>query len=157
MSEDVVPCDELREPFYCRGRCICGVLSELHTPEGWAQFYEARAAECERAEASLRQQAERMVEGAARNRGVALAFPTPRKFDRPSAGLPQEPTDTRSRPTREEQRAHLDEGSCRCHDSWDQCPCAEGGHPTDGSCNCCPLGTGLCGPRPQEPTEGGDQ
>ena len=72
-----------------------------------------------------------------------------------AAGLPQEPTDTRSRPTREEQRAHLDEGSCRCHDSWDQCPCAEGGHPTDGSCNCCPLGTGLCGPRPQEPTEGG--
>lgn len=62
---------------------------------------------------------------------------------------------TRPRPTREEQRAHLDEGSCGCHDSWDQCPCAEGGHPADGSCNCCPLGTGLCGPLPQEPTEGG--
>lgn len=36
---------------------------------------------------------------------------------------------------------------CDCHDSWDQCPCADGGHPADGSCDCCPLGTGLCGPR----------
>ena len=70
-----------------------------------------------------------------------------------AAGLPQEPTATRPRPTLEEQRAHLDEGSCGCHDSWDQCPCAEGGHPADGSCGCCPLGTGLCGPLPQEPTE----
>lgn len=74
-----------------------------------------------------------------------------------AAGLPQEPTATRPRPTLDEQRAHLDEGSCRCHDSWDQCPCAEGGHPADGSCGCCPLGTGLCGPLPQEPTEGGER
>lgn len=41
---------------------------------------------------------------------------------------------------------------CDCHDSWDQCPCADDGHPKDGSCDCCPLGTGLCGPKP-EPTE----
>ena len=37
---------------------------------------------------------------------------------------------------------------CDCHDSWDQCPCAEAGHPADGSCGCCDLGTGLCGPKP---------
>jgi hypothetical protein len=37
---------------------------------------------------------------------------------------------------------------CGCHDSWDQCPCADAGHPKDGSCDCCWLGTGLCGPRP---------
>lgn len=36
---------------------------------------------------------------------------------------------------------------CDCHDSWDQCPCADAGHPADGSCDCCPRGTGLCGPR----------
>lgn len=41
---------------------------------------------------------------------------------------------------------------CDCHDSWDQCPCAEGNHPTDGSCNCCPRGTGLCGPLPTSPS-----
>jgi len=41
--------------------------------------------------------------------------------------------------------------TCLCHDSWDQCPCADGGHPADHSCGCCPLGTGLCGPR-HEPT-----
>lgn len=80
-----------------------------------------------------------------------------RIFDRALAGLPQEPTAARPRPTLKEQRAHLDEGSCGCHDSWDQCPCAEGGHPADGSCNCCSLGTGLCGPLPQEPTEGGER
>lgn len=39
---------------------------------------------------------------------------------------------------------------CGCHDSWDQCPCAEGGHPADGSCGCCPLGTGICGPMPSD-------
>ena len=39
-------------------------------------------------------------------------------------------------------------GRCDCHDSWDQCPCAEAGHPADGSCGCCDLGTGLCGPKP---------
>lgn len=43
---------------------------------------------------------------------------------------------------------------CDCHDSWDQCPCAEAGHPADGSCDCCDLGTGLCGPKPE--TGGGD-
>ena len=46
-----------------------------------------------------------------------------------------------------EQLAHLNEGTCQCHDSWDQCPCAEGGHFP--GCNCCPLGTGLCGPKPE--------
>jgi len=46
-----------------------------------------------------------------------------------------------------EQLAHLNEGTCQCHDSWDQCPCAEGGHLP--GCNCCPLGTGLCGPKPE--------
>jgi len=40
--------------------------------------------------------------------------------------------------------------TCDCHDSWDQCPCAEGGHPVDGSCGCCPLGTGLCGLLPTQ-------
>lgn len=45
------------------------------------------------------------------------------------------------------QMAHLEEGLCDCHDSWDQCPCADAGHPADGSCDCCPLGTGLCGPK----------
>ena len=42
--------------------------------------------------------------------------------------------------------AHFRE--CDCHDSWDQCPCTESGHPLDGSCGCCPRGTGLCGPFP---------
>lgn len=37
---------------------------------------------------------------------------------------------------------------CDCHDSWDQCPCAEAGHPLDRDCGCCPLGVGLCGPLP---------
>lgn len=41
---------------------------------------------------------------------------------------------------REKQAQHFAE--CDCHDSWDQCPCADG-HPTDGSCGCC--GDGLCG------------
>ena len=36
---------------------------------------------------------------------------------------------------------------CDCHDSWDQCPCAEGGHPADGLCNCC--GDGICGSLPK--------
>lgn len=45
----------------------------------------------------------------------------------------------------EEQMAHLAEGSCGCHDSWDQCPCADSGHFP--GCTCCPLGTGLCGPK----------
>jgi len=31
---------------------------------------------------------------------------------------------------------------CGCHDSWDQCPCAGGGHHDD--CDCC--GLGICGP-----------
>lgn len=48
-------------------------------------------------------------------------------------------------PTYAEQVAHLNEGSCGCHDSWDQCPCAEAGHSP--GCECCPLGTGLCGPK----------
>ena len=38
--------------------------------------------------------------------------------------------------------------TCDCHDSWDQCPCAEGGHPLDRDCGCCPLGAGICGPLP---------
>ena len=42
---------------------------------------------------------------------------------------------------------------CDCHDSWDQCPCSEAGHPKDGSCDCCELGTGLCGPKPATPDE----
>jgi len=37
---------------------------------------------------------------------------------------------------------------CDCHDSWDQCPCASDDHPSDASCDCCDLGTGLCGPKP---------
>lgn len=40
---------------------------------------------------------------------------------------------------------------CDCHDSWDQCPCGDGGHPADGSCGCCPFGIGLCGPAPVQP------
>jgi hypothetical protein len=44
---------------------------------------------------------------------------------------------------RQRQIEHFKE--CDCHDSWDQCPCADGGHPADRPCGCCPLGTGLCG------------
>jgi hypothetical protein len=47
--------------------------------------------------------------------------------------------------TYEQQIAHLSEGNCDCHDSWDQCPCAEAGHFP--GCSCCPLGSGLCGPK----------
>lgn len=36
---------------------------------------------------------------------------------------------------------------CDCHDSWDQCPCAEAGHPKDYDCGCCEFGIGLCGER----------
>ncbi len=36
--------------------------------------------------------------------------------------------------------SHID--ACDCHDSWDQCPCAEAGHFKE--CACC--GTGICGP-----------
>ena len=39
---------------------------------------------------------------------------------------------------------------CGCHDSWDQCECESAGHPPDGSCNCCDLGTGGCGPKPKQ-------
>jgi hypothetical protein len=47
-----------------------------------------------------------------------------------------------------DQMAHLraPDRTCECHDSWDQCPCAESGHFP--GCNCCPGGTGLCGPLP---------
>lgn len=38
---------------------------------------------------------------------------------------------------------------CDCHDAWDKCSCASAGHPRDGSCTCCDLGTGICGPRPK--------
>ena len=57
-------------------------------------------------------------------------------------------TAQQARPAGWDQRAHLDDPNrtCDCHDSWDQCPCAEGGHVA--GCNCCPGGTGLCGPLP---------
>lgn len=94
MSEDVVPCDELREPFYCRGRCICGVLSELHTPEGWASFYERQADACDQSAADLAAESGRLAHAATDLRSRAASFPTPRKFDRPTtAGRPQEGDD----------------------------------------------------------------
>lgn len=55
-------------------------------------------------------------------------------------------TGFRPKPIAWDQTAHLDSGTCGCHDSWDQCPCAEGGHIA--GCNCCPGGTGICGPLP---------
>ena len=58
-------------------------------------------------------------------------------------------TDTPT-PERDDLAQHFKE--CGCHDSWDQCPCADSGHPVDGSCGCCPRGDGLCGPRPERVT-----
>lgn len=52
------------------------------------------------------------------------------------------------RPDGWDQREHLSasDRTCNCHDSWDQCPCADGGHFP--GCDCCPGGTGLCGRLP---------
>lgn len=50
------------------------------------------------------------------------------------------------RPDGWDQDAHLESGTCACHDSWDQCPCADDGHSP--GCGCCPGGTGLCGRLP---------
>lgn len=38
---------------------------------------------------------------------------------------------------------------CDCHDAWDKCNCASAGHPRDGLCGCCDLGTGICGRKPE--------
>lgn len=74
---------------------------------------------------------------------VALAYVNCTRIDtdwlRARAATPE--------PTPDDLAAHFRE--CDCHDSWDQCPCADGGHPKDGSCDCCPRGTGICGPRPE--------
>lgn len=48
------------------------------------------------------------------------------------------------RPEGWDQIAHLDAGTCDCHDSWNQCECE---HRVP-ECGCCPGGTGLCGPLP---------
>lgn len=59
-------------------------------------------------------------------------------------------TGNKPRPEGWDQSAHLydPDRKCECHDSWDQCPCADGGHFPN--CGCCPGGTGLCGPLPCE-------
>ena len=69
-----------------------------------------------------------------------------RTFDRPCDRC--EGKGTRPTPPRWDQLEHLNapDRTCDCHDSWDQCPCAEYGHSPN--CGCCPGGTGLCGPLP---------
>ena len=55
------PCDRLCEPFHRTGYCVnCGMLAELHTPEGWERYYSEQARGCAMAAADAEVRASRM-------------------------------------------------------------------------------------------------
>jgi hypothetical protein len=73
------PCDHLVEPFHRTGYCFnCNVLAELHTPEGWADFYERQAKACEGQAGSHERRAFELREAAAEATIKSRSFPTPR-------------------------------------------------------------------------------
>lgn len=73
MIAAIHPCDDLRPKFYFPERCHCGVLTELHTPGGWAEHFERRAKSCVSVADSLRQRIAELEASAIEYR--AAAFP----------------------------------------------------------------------------------
>lgn len=70
------PCNELRTSFFRDCYCLnCGVLSQLHTAEGWRSYYERAASVCEVFAGKSRARCTELEEGAAQYREWAEAFP----------------------------------------------------------------------------------
>lgn len=71
-----VPCGELRTAFYSQIVCVnCGVLSELHTPEGWCAYFRRQAEACDGSANGHQQRADELRAAAFRARTIADAFP----------------------------------------------------------------------------------
>lgn len=71
------PCDRLCEPFHRTGYCVnCGMLAELHTPEGWNRYYSQQARACAASAAAAEDRATRMRLAEATNLARAQRAPT---------------------------------------------------------------------------------